>query len=351
MRKRNDSPLGPDSTALLRNGLNFLSRAREELEAGQLMFSIVSFWTAVEILLKVPLVHEHWTLVCSGKKLERRKYLEGDFQSISYDDACARLGDVLEKPLSKTTMAIFDKVRRHRNRVVHFYHNAASDNDLRQIKTEQADAWFALNRLLRDDWAPMFGGWMKFRLAMNETALLRGNSFYAEARFRHPPVQDALEKFRQADVPVSQCTICQQQSLVHTAPVARMRFVRYDCMVCNMKEPVAEICCPSCDALHQMKADGSDFVCETCGLTRSRYDVLRSPPETGSRYPGPAGCDACNSWNSVCEYGDKFLCTDCLSVHDELETCGRCNATSSGVSNNSKVNGCAFCEDWQQVEA
>lgn len=26
-------------------------------------------WTAVEILLKVPLAHEHWTLVCSGKKL------------------------------------------------------------------------------------------------------------------------------------------------------------------------------------------------------------------------------------------------------------------------------------------
>lgn len=95
MHERNDSPLGSDAEALLDNGLSFLNRAREELEAGQVMFSIVSFWTAVEILLKVPLVHEHWTLVCSGKKLERRKYLEGDFQSVTYDDACARLADVL----------------------------------------------------------------------------------------------------------------------------------------------------------------------------------------------------------------------------------------------------------------
>lgn len=344
MRQRNDSPLRSDTAALLGNGMNFLNRAREELEEGQVMFSIVSFWTAVEILLKVPLVHEHWTLVCSGKKLERRKYLEGDFQSVSYDDACARLADVLEKPLSSTTIAIFDKVRRHRNRVVHFYHNAASDDDLRQIQSEQADAWFALNRLLRDDWDPMFGSWMRLRLGMNEKAMLRGNSFYAAARFRYPPVQDALEKIRQTGVTVSQCGICQQQSLAHIAPVTRMRFVRYDCMVCHAREPIAEICCPGCEASHKMKADDSEFVCVACGLTRSRYDVLRSPPETGPRLADPAGCVLCNSWNSVCEYGDKFLCTNCLSVHDKLETCGRCHLTSSWVSNNSKENGCDFCE-------
>lgn len=56
---KKDPPQGPDTAALLGNGLNFLNRAREELEAGQFMFFIVSFWTAIEILLKVPLVHEH----------------------------------------------------------------------------------------------------------------------------------------------------------------------------------------------------------------------------------------------------------------------------------------------------
>jgi len=350
MRQRNVPPLGPDTVALLRNGMNFLNRAREELEEGQVMFSIVSFWTAVEILLKVPLVHEHWTLVCSGKKLERQKYLEGDFQSVSYDDACARLADVLEKPLSKSTIAIFDKVRRHRNRMVHFYHKAASDDDQRQIQSEQADAWFALNRLLRDDWAPMFGGWMKYRFARNETDLLRSNSFYAGVRFMYPPVQAALEKFRQDSVTISECEICKQQSLVHTAPVARMHFVRYVCMVCSTEEPIAEICCPRCNALHQMEAYGPDFVCKICGLTNNRYDALHSPSGTGSRYSGTLGCHSCLSCDSVCEYGDKFLCTECLSVYDELETCGRCNTISSGVWNNSEKNGCDFCENWLQIE-
>lgn len=61
--------LSQDVQALINNGLEFLDKAREELEASKPKFSVVSFWTAVEILLKVPLVHEHWTLVCSGKKL------------------------------------------------------------------------------------------------------------------------------------------------------------------------------------------------------------------------------------------------------------------------------------------
>lgn len=59
--------LSQDVQALINNGLDFLDKAREELEASKPKFSVVSFWTAVEILLKVPLAHEHWSLVCSPK--------------------------------------------------------------------------------------------------------------------------------------------------------------------------------------------------------------------------------------------------------------------------------------------
>ena len=48
--------LSQDVQALINNGLDFLDKAREELEASKPKFSVVSFWTAVEILLKVPLV-------------------------------------------------------------------------------------------------------------------------------------------------------------------------------------------------------------------------------------------------------------------------------------------------------
>ena len=103
------------------------------------------------MLLKVPLAHEHWSLVCSGKKIIRSKYLTGDFQSITFSETCDRLRDVLEKPLNASTVSSFDIIRQHRNRVVHFYHDALNDQAKEKLLIEQADAWFALNRLMRED--------------------------------------------------------------------------------------------------------------------------------------------------------------------------------------------------------
>ena len=94
--------LSQDVQALINNGLDFLDKAREELEASKPKFSVVSFWTAVEILLKVPLAHEHWSLVCSPKKPKKKQaYLAGDFQTVTYEEIRERLKDVLEKPWIK----------------------------------------------------------------------------------------------------------------------------------------------------------------------------------------------------------------------------------------------------------
>ncbi|HAX7769225.1 TPA: hypothetical protein JTH82_005121, partial [Escherichia coli] len=90
-RTKLPAPLAADVAALIKNGMDFLDKAREEFEAKQYKHSVVSFWIAVEILLKVPLASEHWTLVCSGKKVSRKSYLAGDFQSVSFDDVCTRL--------------------------------------------------------------------------------------------------------------------------------------------------------------------------------------------------------------------------------------------------------------------
>ncbi|MDC4196305.1 hsdR, partial [Enterobacter cloacae complex sp. RIVM_C039474] len=175
-----ESFVSKEVQALINNGLEFLDKAREELEASKPKFSIVSFWTAVEIMLKVPLVHEHWSLVCSGRKIEKAKYLAGDFQSITYDETCQRLGDVLQNPLPKETIAVFKKVKDHRNRVVHFYHSDFTDTQVKTILDEQADAWFALNRFMRDQWFYLFGEPLSSKLASDEDRMLRSSLFYAD---------------------------------------------------------------------------------------------------------------------------------------------------------------------------
>lgn len=343
--------LSPDVQALISNGLEFLDKAREELEAAKPKFSIVSFWTAVEILLKVPLVHEHWTLVCSGKKVVRSKYLAGDFQSVTYDETCTRLGDILEKPLPKETMTVFDKVRQHRNRVVHFYHPSFSDDEQHQIQKEQADAWFALNRLMRDEWKPIFGARNSYswKLAYGETRLLQGNEFYAAIRLNQ--VQPELDALAKAGGDIVICETCRQKAQV-TSPLATgsgaYTLLTTRCRVCTDQSRHISFLCPECGE-HQSLPEGDEtFTCESCSWTEERMTLLdeemfRSVDEQLLSNL-PAGCTNCMVPDSICQHGDGYLCTQCLTYYHELETCESCNHLSDNVPEFSRYRGCEFCD-------
>ena len=129
---------------------------------------------------------------------------------MTYDETRTRLGDILEKPLPKETMTVFDKVRQHRNRVVHFYHPSFTDAEQNQIQREQADAWFALNRLMRDEWKSIFGAKDSYswKLAHGETRLLRGSEFYAAVRLRQ--VKEELDALAKSGKQIAVCDICKQ---------------------------------------------------------------------------------------------------------------------------------------------
>ncbi|MBM3074032.1 hsdR [Lelliottia sp. RWM.1] len=340
--------LSQDVKALIDNGLDFLEKALEELESSKPKFSVVSFWTAVEILLKVPLVHEHWTLACTGKKIVRSKYLAGDFQSVTYDDTCARLGDILERPLPKATMEVFDKIRQHRNRMVHFYHPSFTDAEQHQIQKEQADAWFALNRLMRDEWKSFFEVRLRWRLAHNETSMLRGNAFYAAVRLKH--IQPELDELARNDTEIQDCHQCKQRALVTIKePAADARYVLEDttCKVCFVSTPHILIVCPKCNKNQVLFNGEDDFVCIECGFNSSRMALLDSPLRTIDEQTQnllPAGCTNCMSPESVCKSGDGYLCVVCLAFYQELKQCGHCHHYSDFVPELSFMSGCAFCE-------
>ncbi len=335
--------------ALIKNGLEFLDKAREELDAGKPKFSIVSFWTAVEILLKVPLIHEHWTLVCSGKKIVRKNYLAGDFQSVTFDETCARLGDVLERPLPKETIAVFNKIRQHRNRVVHFYHSAFTDDDLKQILREQADAWFVLNRLMRDEWPSVFGAGNAWRLAYGETRLIRGNAFYAEARFNL--VRSELEQLAGNGGVITPCPECNQHAVVQKTVDTgnKERELRVlQCRVCSGVSRHLLFFCPECDEPVSLSEGEEDFICESCEATLERYELLDeesfSSSDEAMYSPFPAGCTGCMNPNTVCPFGDGYLCTQCLAWYEELSACECCGHSSDSVPEFSHIKGCEFCE-------
>ncbi|WP_370605297.1 hsdR [Citrobacter braakii] len=344
-----ESFVSKDVQALINNGLEFLDKAREEPEASKPKFSIVSFWTAVEIMLKVPLVHEHWSLVCSGRKIERAKYLAGDFQSVTYDETCQRLGDVLQNPLPKETIAVFKKVKDHRNRVVHFYHSDFTDTQVKTILDEQADAWFALNRFMRDQWFYLFGEPLNSKLASDEDRMLESSLFYANAKFRY--LQPTLDDLRKQGCTISNCRACSKNAAVDISINEERGNTLHEanCLVCGCRsDPYVEVTCPSCGVRQDLNATGeTNFNCNNCNYSSSRYDLLDEwvgKPEDISYSGLPASCSDCDGYETVCEYGGGYLCTNCLVFHDSISTCGYCGGSSTSVSEMSGLVGCGFCE-------
>lgn len=278
IEKLDDLPAPPelsqDVIALINNGLEFLDKAREELEARKPKFSVVSFWTAVEILLKVPLAHEHWSLVCSGKKIVRQKYMSGDFQSITFHEACDRLSDVLEKPLPADTFKAFDKIRQHRNRVVHFYHPSFTSAELDQILKEQADAWFALNRLIRDKWQDIFGPNHGNKLALGETRTIQGNAFYAALRLEQ--LRPELEELVAQEAQIESCPDCHQKTKVVTVEKIgneghELKVTR--CILCTSSSRMIFGKCPRCGK-HQCLSEEEKFKCLDCSFTSDIFELL-----------------------------------------------------------------------------
>lgn len=348
--------LTPDVQALINNGLEFLDKAREELEASKAKFSVVSFWTAVEILLKVPLVHEHWSLVCSKKSAPKKQaYRDGDFQSITYEETRNLLRDVLEKPLPQNTHIAFEKIRKHRNRVVHFYHSAFTDEDEVQIQKEQADAWFALNRLMREDWQSIFGAQdgYSWKLAYGETRLLRGSEYYAAVRLEH--VQPELNKHASQGIDIQTCPECKQKSMVtlpETTGSKEHKLFVTRCLVCTSLSRHISSTCPECEERQTVTQGDEPFTCENCDWTEEKIKLLdeesfRSLDEAMySELPG--GCTNCMEPDSVCAHGDGFLCTLCFSFYKELEACDCCGHLSDSVPSLSVIRGCDFCSGDQR---
>lgn len=338
-----------DIEGLMSNGLDFLEKARTELDIYP-KFSIVSFWTAVEILLKVPLALKDWQLlVKAGKERapDREKYLRGDFNSVDYSETRKLLKQELGFELDNVTLGYFDRVRKHRNRVVHFFHDAAEDVDLDAIRNEQADAWFALNRLVRDSWLMHFNG-LNFRdFHKLEYGLIQGSKYYAAAKFRS--IRPMLNEYKRQGAKISRCKHCSQKSYVTQVYSAKFPCVHETCYVCSASDCYISVVCPDCEATYRLEQDDTPFVCKTedCGFSETRYELLSDDGWSHDDYHNadtPAGCVDCDGWDAVCHSGDGYLCTLCFSYQETIGCCEHCNYCSTKVDEYSSLKGCSFCD-------
>lgn len=334
-----------DFENLVRNGIDFLEKAVSQLDSDP-KHSVINFYTAVEIFLKAPLVHEHWSLVIE-RDPNRQKYEAGDFLSVSFEDACTRLGTVLNKQLKPSAKEAFDKVRKHRNRMVHFYHSGLG-KQRDEIKLEQATAWFELNRFIADTWRKQFEPFASEFRRMERTLI--ANNHYAKAKYED--LKPKIEGMKKNGNIFDDCPRCYTNAyqVEEEAP----RLTSRQCLVCFHSRKQLQIDCPECGDLNQCMEPYDGFSCEECNCevkgASEIFDLLDQNQVRGTKHDldsnTPANCDECQGYHTVCEYEGGYLCANCFAYFNDVGQCQWCNDPMTGDIEHTYTTGCERCDGY-----
>jgi hypothetical protein len=335
-------PHFPTVGDLIANATDFLKSATADLSARP-KHSVIAFYTAIELILKARLMAEHWTLVVS-KNADRASFAKGDFVSVTFDEACARLQGVIGSPLPEDAKAIFNSLRKHRNKMVHFYHEGETDrNALESIALEQLLGWRALVSLVESQWQSIFAD-----MAFDITAIDAGfaeHRLYAKAKFES--LAEWLKKITDGGGVLVSCQSCSFEAAEREEELDGVFFSR--CHVCNANARWMVTPCQAC--AEPMTNQGDDgAACESCGR---RFSVEELVSELNGEVTSkdnyfdaltPANCANCDGYHTVISWEESYVCLACIDHTDELGRCGWCGEGNTGDLDDSGMVGCSACD-------
>lgn len=326
---------------LVANAVDFLTLATEEFK-GRPKHSVIAFHSAVELFLKARLMQEHWSLVVA-KSPDLASFQTGDFVSVSFEDACHRLARVVGSQLPESTRRAFDTLRKHRNKMVHFFQDIGQPAIREQIAMEQLNAWHGLVGLLKGQWSDIFD-----RFDLDLGALDRRfaeHRLYLKTRF--DSLAPELEALEAAGRTLQACGRCGFDAAETQEVVGELQQAK--CHVCHYAPRWLALECTNCEAPFQVEGDETS-TCEACGTVFDQSDVadiVDDDPATKDNYFDqitPGNCSFCDGYHTVVSFHDHYLCTSCLHLSDGLCACGWCNEGNNGDMEDSTWRGCNFCD-------
>ena len=338
---------------LVDNGLDFLFKAISELDA-QPKYSIIHFYAAVELLVKSRLMYEHWSLVVTKKQEpDWDKFVSGDFQSVTLLEAASRLEKIVRSGLSGAELSALNEVAKHRNKMVHFFHEAhsAEESDrLRQcIIKQQLRAWYFLQQLLSVQWRDVFSDWID-KISQIDSSLKKFHEFLQVV---FDSLRSKIEDMKSKGNIFEKCPSCGFESQQHEEELKEI--YEASCMVCGLSEKCLRIECPDCQSIITFRNEGIGN-CQSCGKHFKPDDVACELFDTAAAHIAAmdgddswdaGNCSECDSYHTVVRTeNDGWVCSNCLEVFDSLEKCGWCNEPNTGDMEDSYLTGCNVCEGY-----
>ena len=336
--------------SVVANAFDFMEKAIGEFESHP-KHSVINFYTAVELIIKSRLMREHWSLVVS-KDPDYQRFTSGDFVSVTFDVACERLTKIARSGLPDEAKKNFDSVRKHRNKMVHFFHETADDkNIIQSIAKEQLRAWYDLHKLMSTIWRDFYTDYYG-KIQRIERLLGNHREFL---KFKYLDIQDDIAKRKDNGVSFSICSSCSFPSAESEEPVEPVLTLR--CLVCSYVDRSIKIECPECQKPGRLREGGSYTCdspdCETALDAEGLADLLNSEmvdPSDAYNARTPAHCGECEGYHTVIEFNHRYLCLQCLQFSSDISACEFCGEFGTGTLEESYSSGCIACEGnvgWQ----
>ncbi|MBB3146391.1 hypothetical protein FHS21_002806 [Phyllobacterium trifolii] len=341
---------------LCENGFGFVSKAIEQLwENGSpdaLKYSVINFYSGVELLLKARLMHEHWSLIVADpNKADIDEFLNGEAQTVGLKQAVHRLKKVAQVTVPPNAINSFEELRKHRNRMVHFYHlidieEPDQEKQREAVILEQCRGWFYLRRLLGDDWAEVFAAFQQ-QVADINMSMKRHREYLGAV---YAQIQPELEAARQGGANLAVCSACgfEAHVLDYIGPH------EHKCRVCLAKESFLLHDCPNEDCGSKILLpieECETWACSDCGTSIELSDVLYEYTIEGKAdHDDPNQAALCTECSHIPETagtldnGETIFCFNCFCWPEKIEYCEWCNEPFTGNAEGTYWSGCERCD-------
>jgi len=339
------SPATPHFDSLANSAFDFLRKAFAEV-GEEPKYSVIHFFTGVELVFKARLMREHWALiVLKPEEASLDRFKAGDFLSVSLKQALDRLRRIVGETFTKEEQECFRKLGDHRNQIVHFFHKGYADEPepeiVADVAAEQFRAWIYVHKLLTQQWDEYFDEYSDTIFELN--GLIRSNKqFLAEKlRLATPEIQ-SLQKDGCA---IISCDACGSPAVLlkHTAPP----LMDGKCLVCGHRQSVVTMSCKKCGEIVEF-TDTGEGECAECDTAYDIKDLIAEfgPDSDPDEEPDTAYCPECarTDHQTVVPYGEEYLCLNCAYTFASIGNCGWCSEAVAGDLDGSYLTGCLFCE-------
>ncbi|MGA3282010.1 MAG: hypothetical protein ABSD50_13635 [Smithella sp.] len=336
---------------LVENALDFLARSIEELR-DRPKYSVIHFHAAVELFLKARLMSDHWSLIVTKRQEpDWEKFIKGEFQSVSLDEAASKLEKTVRSGLTDQELCAFRDVTKHRNKMLHFFHDvhtAKQDEQLLQtIAKQQLNAWYLLDRLLNVRWKNVFEAWSDQIKEID--GKLREHHAFLQVVFDH--LGKDIQKRKEGGSAFETCPSCGFESQENQQELDEI----YEavCLVCGLIEKHLTIKCVNC-GINVRFVDEGFSKCGSCGENFGPEDVARILLDEREAYLAAkdgddswdlGNCSDCDGYHTVVRIDyHNYICTSCFERFSSLQRCGWCNERNTGDMEDSYYSGCNQCE-------